>query len=130
MSESKFEHSALEGDIQRLSQEVAERRNKIETEHPTETVREVLREKIHPQSAAPAPQQPADQNDSPVLPAYLRKESPEVKLKVEELIDLTFHQGLDKAITEAGQYGPFVLDALHDALTSKLYNELKSRGLI
>lgn len=130
ISKPKFEHSALEGDIQRLSQEVAERQNKIETEHPTEAVREVLREKIYPQPAAPAPHAPASQNASPILPAYLQKESPEVRLKIEELIDLTFHQGLDKAIAEAGQYGPFVLDALHDALTSKLYSELKSRGLI
>lgn len=126
----KIEHNILEQDIARLSQEVAERRSKAETEQPAESVREVLREKIYPESAAPAPQISTDKTASPVLPAYLQKESLEVRLKIEELVDSTFHQGLDAAIAEAGKYGPFVLDALHDALTSKFYDELKNRGLI
>jgi hypothetical protein len=128
--QQKFEHSVLEQDINRLSQEVRERREGRAAEHPQEAVREVLREKIYPAPTAPAPQTPTDQGIVSILPVYLQKESPEVKLKIEELIDLTLHQGIDKAIAEAKQYGPFVLDALHDALTVKLYNELKNRKLV
>ena len=127
----KLEHEALEKDIERLSQEVQERKEASAEKPPEAAVREALKERIYPTppSVAAPPTPPAD-TTSQVLPAYLQKESPEVKLKVEELIDFTLHQGIDKAVEEARKYGPFVLDALHDALTAKLYEELKSRGLL
>lgn len=125
----KFEHGALEQDIERLSQEVRERKE-AGIEKPEQAVKEALKERIYPPpTGGPPPGEPTD-TASQVLPAYLQKESPEVKLKVEELIDFTFHQGIDKGIEEARKFGPFVLDALHDALTAKLYEELKNRGLL
>ncbi|PIP92070.1 hypothetical protein COW77_01960 [Candidatus Wolfebacteria bacterium CG18_big_fil_WC_8_21_14_2_50_39_7] len=65
-----------------------------------------------------------------VLPDYLKDSPPEIKLRVEKLVDLVFHQGIEKTIKEANQAGPFILDAFHDALTDKLYDELKKRNLI
>lgn len=129
----KFEHSALDRDIARLSREVKERQESGEAEHPEKAVRDILRERMYPsqqqgQVSQAQPQQPGEPLS--VLPVYLQKESPEVRLKVEELADMALHQGLNKAIDEARQYGPFVLDALHDTLTGKLYDELKNRGLI
>lgn len=130
--EQPFKHETIEQDIIKLSQEVKERQEKGEVEHPEAAVREALRERISAgQQGSPAPQTQAQEPaSSSFLPVYLQKESPEVRLKVEELVDLAFHQGLNKAFDEAGQYGPFVLDALHDTLTSRLYEELKNRGLL
>jgi len=139
--EQPLKHEALEQDIARLSQEVRERQEKSGAEDSETAVRETLRKRIYSESQAapaspslggPTPSAPVagEGGASPILPAYLQKESPEMKLKVEELIDMTFHQGIDKAVAEARQYGPFVLDAFHDTLTSKMHEELKSRGLI
>ncbi len=131
--EQPFKHESIEQDIARLSREVKERQESGEAEHPETAVRDILRERMYSsqQQGQAAPAQLRQSNEPlSVLPVYLQKESPEVRLKVEELADMALHQGLNKAIDEAGQYGPFVLDALHDTLTGKLYDELKNRGLI
>jgi len=123
----KFEHSALERDIQRLSQEIREHKVKAPVASERDLVKSLLQSRI--QSAAPI--LPASEDDqSSILPAYLQKESPEIKLKVEELIDLAFHKGIEESVKEAKKYGPFILDALHDSLTTKLYEELKARKLL
>src|SRR3989338_6808451 len=106
----KFEHSALERDIQRLSQEIREHKVKAPVASERDLVKSLLQSRI--QSAAPI--SPASEDDqSSILPAYLQKESPEIKLKVEELIDLTFHKGIEVSLKEAKKYGSFILDALH-----------------
>ena len=123
------EHSALEKDMERLSKEIRERKE-LSTNLRTsdrDALQSVLAQRI--QSQALTPEGPAaTEND--VLPVYLQKESPEIQLKVEELIDVTFHKGIDASISEAKKYGPYILDAFHDTLTSKLYDELRSRGLV
>ncbi|MDE2001132.1 MAG: hypothetical protein KGI60_01030 [Patescibacteria group bacterium] len=120
--------AALEQDILRLSHEVHEQRQEqsaAET-HPKEIVRSVIGSHIQ---AAPAPA-PSGSDDTTMLPNYLQAESPDVRLKVEELVDVAFHKGIDASVTEAKKYGPFILDALHDTLTTKLYDELKARKLL
>lgn len=122
--------SALEQDIIRLSGEVktrAETAPSAEISH-REIIKSVIGEQIQTQTSRPAPASPSE--PSPMLPQYLQEESPEVRLKVEELVDVAFHKGIDACITEARKYGPFILDALHDTLTTKLYEELKSRNLL
>lgn len=125
--EMKFEHNALEKDIERLSKEVLER--KTRPEHAETSEREIVKSVIGEQIKAQPSPAPA-QIQSPILPKYMQQESPEAQLQVEQLIDLAFHKGVDEAVKEAKKQGPFILDALHDSLTSKLYEELKSRKLI
>ena len=124
----KFEHSALERDIVRLSQEVKEHRENFKKPElgDREAVKAVLGARIQ---SEPAPAAGA-QNISPVLPKYLQQEPAEVQLEVERLVDLALHKGIDASLTEAKKAGPFILDALHDSLTSKIYDELKTRKLI
>lgn len=124
--DSKFEHAVLEQEIKNLSLEIKERGL---AEKGKEAVRAVIQEQIGG-TAAPAsaatPKAPA----SGSLPAYLDKESPEVKLKVEKLLDMALHKGIKTAGAEARNMPPLIIDAFHDALTDKLYAELKSRGLL
>lgn len=123
----KFEHSVLERDIIRLSQEVKEHRETLKKPElgGQEAVKAVLGARIQSQ-----PTPPAAQNVSPVLPAYLQQEPAEIQLQVEKLVDLALHKGIDASIAEARKAGPFILDALHDSLTTKIYEELKARKLI
>ena len=128
LEQPKFEHLALEKDIQRLAVEIREHKEKIGQPEMAgeEAVRSVLGARIQ---AQPAPE-PQNVPLSPILPQYLQQEPAEIQLKVEQLVDLAFHKGIDASISEAKKYGPFILDALHDSLTAKIYDELKARKLL
>lgn len=131
-----FAHNALEADIERLSREVAEKRNS--PEHKNLSGREFIRQSLEPmlkQSTAPRAIQPTTAQSaaqSRILPNYLQNQNvpANLKLQIEELIDSIFHQGIEKVVKRAQRANPFVLDAFHDALTDKLHEELKKRGLI
>ena len=135
-NQQNFEHSILEADIERLSKEIAEKRNLLE--HKNLSERELIKKSLEPMIR----QQPLVGNqqsdvsgqlsdvNSQILPNYLKDSPLEIKLQVEKLIDAFFHQGIGKTIKEAQKNGDFVLDAFHDALTDKLHKELKKRKLI
>ena len=128
MESSQFEHSVLEADITRLSAEVKERTGGNES--PKTAVKEIVREVyIEPQTPSSSSGQvlAAPQQDSGVLPKYLKDSPADVKLFVEKAIDLVWHKGISAGVKEAAKHGPLVLDAFHDALTDKLYEELKKR---
>lgn len=133
INSQNFEHSALEADIERLSKEIAEKRKLPEYKELSE--KEIIRQKLQPlikpgvQLIKPAVQS-IEQTKETFFPNYLKDSSPEIKLQVEKLVDLVFHQGIEKTVKEANQAGAFILDAFHDALTDKLYEELKNRKLI
>lgn len=117
------EQPAFEKDIEQLSAQVKEYqekslKNKLSHE---DLLRSAIGEKIQ-QIQPVVPQKKTD------LPVYLENESPEMKTKIQELIDIALVSGVEKSVIEAKKYSPFILDALHDALTEKIYNELKNRG--
>ena len=120
--------SMLEKDILRLSKEVKRHQETLPSQEilPREIIKSAIGAQIQSQAADTAPQNAAPS----VLPQYLQQESPEMQLKVEELIDLAFHKGIEASVKEAKKYGPFILDAFHDSLTGKIYDELKARKLI
>ncbi len=128
-----FEHSALEADIERLSKEIAEKKNLSEYKGITEKelIKQTLQPLIKPRApVAPSVTKQAPSTEETILPDYLKDSPPEIKLQVEKLVDSVFHQGIEKTVKEAQKGSAFVLDAFHDALTDKLYEELKKRGLI
>lgn len=135
---NNFEHSALEKDIELLAKKVREHRAELgEKEVDKEVVKALVNNAIYQRpKVVNIPggevQQKTITSDAPtnVLPDYLKRESPEVKLKIEQLMEEALHKGINHSINEAKKFGPFILDAFHDALTSKLYDELKNRGLI
>ncbi|MEK7114515.1 MAG: hypothetical protein AAB832_00405, partial [Patescibacteria group bacterium] len=123
-----------EADIERLSKEIAEKRNLLE--HKNLSERELIKKSLEPmiKQTQLSDQRPTtddqQQIGSQVLPDYLKDSPVEIKLQVEKLIDAFFHQGVEKTIKEAQKNGDFVLDAFHDALIDKLHEELKKRKLI
>ena len=129
-------HNIIEADIKRLSQEITEKRNMVNYKELPE--KELIKQTLEPLIKQPyiqSSQQLAQSRKSTstkktILPDYLKDSPDEIKLQVEKLVGLVFHQGISKTIKEAQKAGPFVLDAFHDALTDKLYDELKKRKLI
>ncbi len=129
----KFELSALEADIEKLSKEIIEKRNLLE--HKELSERELVKQALHPIIKQPVNRQSSVNGQGPtagsqVLPDYLKDSSPEIKLQVEKFVHLVFHQGIEKTAAQASQSGDFILDAFHDALTDKLYEELRKRKMI
>lgn len=129
----QFNHNIIEQDIERLSREVKEKRNLPEYKEvpERELIKQTLQPLIRPSApAAPSVAKPAPSTEETILPDYLKDSPAEIKLQVEKLVDAIFHQGIEKTVKEANRAGAFVLDAFHDALTDKLYEELKKRNLI
>jgi len=129
----QFNHNILEQDIERLSRQIKENKNTPEFKEISE--RELVKRSLGPIVQKQILEQPIDFSptkpfQTTILPNYLIDAPDEIKIKVEKLIDMTFHQGIEKTVEEAQKFGPFVLDAYHDALTDKLHAELKRRKLI
>jgi len=130
-----FEVAPFEKDIQDFSKEVREHQEKNKIERVQEThVKDLLKLRLNSQLQASQMQNKqaggSVLQESDSLPDYLIEESNQVKDKVEALIGLAFSKGIEASAKEAAKAGPFILDAFHDALTSKLYAELKNRGLL
>jgi len=133
-------HEALERDLARLTAEI-----KVEQERSVGrelTEKEIVKRSIQSFAAAvpaatPSPgsvqSQSSDEKENVnLLPAYLKDKTDNryVKLEIEKLIDIVFHENLEKAIAESKRHPAFVQDAFHDSLVDKLLPELKKRGAI
>ncbi|PIU98663.1 hypothetical protein COS61_00160 [Candidatus Wolfebacteria bacterium CG03_land_8_20_14_0_80_40_12] len=128
-----FNHNILERDIERLGKEVKEKRNLPEHKDLSEKelVKQILQPIVKPTAKIDESSvRSTGQGEESFLPDYLKDSPAEIKLQVEKLVDSVFHQGIEKTVKQANQAGPFILDAFHDALTDKLYEELKRRNLV
>ena len=102
INQQNFEHSILEADIERLSKEIAEKRNLLE--HKNLSERELIKKSLEPmiKQTQLSDQRPTtddqQQIGSQVLPDYLKDSPVEIKLQVEKLIDAFFHQGIKKPL--------------------------------
>jgi hypothetical protein len=135
--EPKFEHN-LESEIAELSREIEVKRRQLEAERgiveERELVSAVVAEKISSSPAAISTEQVSNTIPSTVAGAktddYLAALDDHTVTAVNTLISTIPTEGLNKVITKARQFDPLVLDAFHDALVTKLYAELQTRGLI
>lgn len=124
----KFD-AVLEQDIERLATEVREKAAGATPEAHKEAIKETITPSIYPEGKPAMPAvQPSE--PSPVLPNYLQNAPSDIKLRAEKLVDLAWHKGIPIAVKEAKKAGSLYVDALHDALTDKLYEEFKKRKLI
>jgi hypothetical protein len=124
----------VEKDIQRISAELLRRREQPETRSLSghELVRQTVRSYtgVQPTAKQAEPAQPAGETIDNPLPGYAESAPPEAKREIEQYLQMAFKDGILKASSEAAKASPFVLDAFHDALAGKLYEELKKRGVV
>jgi len=125
----EFEHQALERDIAKLAGELKEHQPE-ETKINRAAVKQVLHGHFHAPdpNSAPAPASEPPQKTSPVLPNYLGNAPADIRFQIEKLIDFAWHKGIFAAIKAARKSNPLVIDAFHDALIDKVYDELKKQG--
>ena len=143
-----FDQGVIEAEILLLSQEIEAKRRQLETnsgvivqetegkaelrgtnssEKITETISNVPSNTQITDSASPSATSRARK---PTSGSYLDGLDDESVDRVNSLIDAAFSHGLNAAISKAREQSPYLMDAFHDALTDKLYEELKSRKLI
>jgi hypothetical protein len=136
-SQPTFERATLEADMRTLAAEIRNQRERPEMKDAggKEVVKEAIRAfpDLNGNRAGSQPQpttaaQTADAN-SP-LPAYAQSAPAEVKLEIEYLLDIALKKGLSTAMSESHKSNYFVQDAFHDALTGRLYPELKKQGVV
>ncbi|NCN53238.1 hypothetical protein GW950_02110 [Candidatus Wolfebacteria bacterium] len=123
--EPKFEKPIIRKDYEALSTEIQEHKDGVVEILPSdkELVRAVIGKRIQDDRGV---NQQSSGNQS--LPKYLDESTEDIQSTVRNLIGIALEKGIDESIKEAKKYGPFILDALHDALTAKVYNDLKSKG--
>ena len=125
---SQFEHDILEADIKRLAAEVQKHQENSETRHLGG--RELIKKSVQSLAPPPSPPSVSQQTSNSPLPAYAENASAEGKLEIEYLLDMALHHGIEKANAQAQKSSPFVMDAFHDALVTKLYPELQKREIV
>lgn len=122
---------SIEQEIAQLEQQLSEKKAALsqgaetkESEPDKEILHKVIGEKIQQQMPqyAPSPIKPK-QDDT--AQSYIL---PELKDKVQELINLVFNKSLDDGIKEASKSNnPALIDAFHDILVDELYTMLLER---
>lgn len=134
----------IEGEIAELSRQIEDKRRLLEEKQGVVNnvdEKELLREAIADSFSlagdktfeAPQPDEPKDQVEKTELTPtghyfdYLPEDS---IAKVNQLISQVPKIGILGVIKKAHQETALVLDAFHDALVDKLYEEMKSRGLL
>ena len=135
---------SIEDYLEEIVQEVEKRQQEtgdilVKQENHKELIRRVIGEKFNkPQPivppasplpvvpVTPLPNQISDIQDDMGEKSY---EKPELKPKVDELIEVAFERDLDTAIDKVKvENNPALLDAFHDALVDKLYDNLVQSG--
>ena len=124
----KFENQPLKEGIEQIAAEIRAREGK-DLESGREAVKTALQAHVQAAAASTSSQTLTDA-ETTVLPKYMTDEPADVRFQVEKLIDVAWHKSIGAAVKIARKGSPLVLDALHDALTDKLYEELKRRGHI
>lgn len=142
--EQPGERRAIEQEIAELSKAIEEKRAILEREDRVFEEKELVRTVAHetiaglklytmgPPAAKPAPSEPPPAAPPPPPPSghYLDNLDEESHSRVQSLVNETFHKGIKKTLPKLQHEEAFVIDAYHDALVDKLYEELKTRGVV
>lgn len=127
----------IEQEIAQLEKQLSEKRvalGETETKEAKPTEKEMLRsvvgEKIqqHFPQYQPAPLKPKQDLPAQAGDAIQSYVLPELKEKVQNLINTVFNKSLEEGIKEASiSHNPALIDAFHDVLVDELYNMLLER---
>lgn len=123
----------IEAEIAELTKQIEAKRRVLESDNgiieEKEFVRSAVAEKISeiiPQFNTPRTS--SVKNDNKI--SYLDSADEETSETVNGLLEIVFSKGIEDAIKEAEKQEPYIMDAFHDALTDKMFEELKTRKII
>lgn len=120
------------GDLSEKAKEIRERKEFKELSDER-SIKEAIKHKSDFQKESePEINEQKKISGSDFFPSYMNEDAipDEVKLEVENLISLTFKEGLEAGLRESWKYPYFIQDAFHDALSVKVLPLMKEKGLI
>jgi len=117
---------SLEKEIALLNEQIEQKREQLEQENKIVSDKELIKEVL---VSTPTISAPASQS-TPSDDSYLNDLDEVTEANIGDLLDKVFSTGLAKTLKLAKQLSPLELDAFHDTLTDRLYDELSKRGLI
>ena len=133
----------IEQEIAQLSLAIEEKRTILEKENRIVEEKELVRTAVQetvaglqlhtvplPAHKPPPSAQPPAPQPKPTARHYLDNLDEESVNKVQLLVNKTFDKGIKKTVGEIQHEEAFIIDAYHDALVDKLYEELKARGIV
>ncbi|OJI08016.1 MAG: hypothetical protein COX02_02550 [Candidatus Vogelbacteria bacterium CG22_combo_CG10-13_8_21_14_all_37_9] len=124
----------LETEIAELSKQIESKRRLLEAEQGVlvedrELVSAVLKEELFP-SQISASTTKTNPNDDSASADYLDSLDEETVESANALLSRIPEFGFRKTVALAAKMGPYNLDIFHDVLTTRLYDELKTRGYL
>ncbi|MCX6713415.1 MAG: hypothetical protein NTY66_04390 [Candidatus Vogelbacteria bacterium] len=137
-------NGGLEAEIAELSRQIEEKKRALEgtsgiVHEDKELVSEAVAEHFYSQAPVSGGTPVAVSDDStvpvvkkpvPVADDYLSTLPPETVEQLNGYISMIPASGIRPTIAKVQTESPFLLDAFHDALVTRLYDELVSRGIV
>lgn len=130
----------LETEIAMLSEQIDAKRSLLEAERGIVSDKEVLKETVAENFFADTELNKSGGSEAVGLnikpsavsqtTSYLDSLDDESTTQVNTLVQMVSDKGIKKTVAYAVSNSPFILDAFHDLLIDKLYEELKSRNLM
>lgn len=134
----------LESEIAELSRQIENKKRALETENgivreDKEVVAETIAEHFYSGGNITAVSDDDSDDDTtktvptkpmPVGKDYLDTLSPETVEAVNTYVAMIPKDGIRQTVNKVQVEQPFIIDAFHDALITRLYDELKQRGII
>lgn len=120
------EIAQLEKQLQEKKANLGQQPEQKELPPDKEILREVVGEKIqqHAPAYVPKPAPPSQNDDTSSV-------FPELRDKIQELVNHVFQNSLDQGIKEAVKSkNPALIDAFHDVLVDQLYDALLERNKV
>jgi len=138
-----MEKQQIELEIAELSKAIEAKRRLLEGENGIVEERDLVHAAIEEKLGdllTPPPPPPSTQtqtantttssNNQSGKSTYLDNLDEQSAARVNELLALVFKQGLGKTLASLDEDDPFIVDAFHDALTDKVYEQLKEQNFI
>lgn len=126
---AEFSQAETAAEIAEISREVEKRRAALESERGIKEERSIVHEVIG-EKIFEKPVKAEKETGRKEKSHYLDNLSDEEVEKLNGYISSIHHKGIKKTVDAVRRENPFLLDAFHDCLTDKLYDELKTHGLV
>ncbi len=123
----QFSSESVPAELLELSKAIELRRNSIETEHGVSEEKELVHRVLTEEIFDPAP---SHTSNTSLAVHYLDTLDDDLLAELNAYIARIPELGVKKTVALVRNERPFLIDAFHDALTDKLYGELKQHGLI
>lgn len=120
---------SLETEISLLNEQIEQKRAQLERENKVVSDKELIKDVLVDQQVKVVSSNQLD-DDTDDGNSYLNNLGSEVAEVVNGLVDQVFKQGLNKTLKSTKKLSALELDAFHDTLTDRFYDELSARGFI